>query len=89
MLNTKHCQHLICKYYNKYLNDSIKLNSYWHLLFYFSQFLREELKYEKGAEKRQKAFHQNDDMYISVKDLWDAWVKSEVRDLIFICYDTY
>ncbi|CAI6345962.1 unnamed protein product [Macrosiphum euphorbiae] len=43
-------------------------------------FLREELKYEKGAEKRQKAFHQNDDMYISVKDLWDAWVKSEVHN---------
>lgn len=23
-------------------------------------------------------------MYISVKDLWDAWVKSEVSDLSFI-----
>jgi len=49
-------------------------------MFCILQFLREELKYEKGAEKRQKAFHQNDDMYISVKDLWDAWVKSEVSD---------
>lgn len=53
------------------------------LLFCVLQFLREELKYEKDAEKRQKAFHQNDDMYISVKDLWDAWVKSEVSNIIF------
>lgn len=46
-------------------------------MFYF-QFLREELKYENGAEKRQRAFHHNDDMHISVKELWEAWVKSEV-----------
>lgn len=56
---------------------------YKAFVIFIIQFLREELKYEKGAEKRQKAFHQNDDMYISVKDLWDAWVKSEVSDLVF------
>nr|XP_018907869.1 PREDICTED: stromal interaction molecule homolog isoform X2 [Bemisia tabaci] len=44
------------------------------------EFLREELKYENGAERRQKAFHRNDDMHISVKELWDAWVKSEVHN---------
>lgn len=55
-----------------------RFNSNSNCCIYILQFLREELKYEKGAEKRQKAFHQNDDMYISVKDLWDAWVKSEV-----------
>lgn len=58
----------------------MKLYVNWHFVFCILQFLREELKYEKGAEKRQKAFHQNDDMYISVKDLWDAWVKSEVSN---------
>ncbi|KAK7604887.1 hypothetical protein V9T40_006073 [Parthenolecanium corni] len=43
-------------------------------------FLRGELKYEKDAERRQKAFHRNDDMHISVKELWEAWVKSEVHN---------
>lgn len=45
-----------------------------------NDFLREELKYENGAERRQKAFHKNDDMHISVKELWEAWVKSEVHN---------
>lgn len=45
-----------------------------------NDFLREELKYENGAEKRQRAFHHNDDMHISVKELWEAWVKSEVHN---------
>ncbi|XP_071452395.1 stromal interaction molecule homolog isoform X2 [Hetaerina americana] len=44
------------------------------------EFLREELKYEQGYEKRQKAFHRNDDMHISVKELWDAWLRSEVHN---------
>ncbi|XP_014255395.1 stromal interaction molecule homolog isoform X1 [Cimex lectularius] len=43
-------------------------------------FLREELQYESGSERRQKAFHRNDDMHISVKELWEAWVKSEVHN---------
>ncbi|EDW17026.2 uncharacterized protein Dmoj_GI14178, isoform A [Drosophila mojavensis] len=43
-------------------------------------FLREELKYDSGYEKRQKAFHFNDDMHISVKELWDAWLRSEVHN---------
>lgn len=51
----------------------------------FFQFLREELKYENGAEKRQRAFHHNDDMHISVKELWEAWVKSEVSWHVMIC----
>lgn len=46
----------------------------------FSQFLREELKYDSGYEKRQRAFHRNDDMHISVKELWEAWVRSEVHN---------
>ncbi|KAL9873947.1 stromal interaction molecule isoform 3-T4 [Glossina fuscipes fuscipes] len=43
-------------------------------------FLREELKYDSGYEKRQKAFHYNDDMHISVKELWEAWLRSEVHN---------
>ncbi|XP_057652374.1 stromal interaction molecule homolog [Diorhabda carinulata] len=43
-------------------------------------FLKEELKYNSGAEKRQKNFHRNDDYHISVKDLWEAWLKSEVHN---------
>ncbi|CAH1393437.1 unnamed protein product [Nezara viridula] len=43
-------------------------------------FLREELQYESGAERRQKAFHRNDDMHVSVKELWEAWVRSEVHN---------
>lgn len=46
------------------------------------QFLREELKYESGYEKRHKAFHHNDDLHISVKELWDAWLRSEVSFII-------
>jgi len=42
------------------------------------QFLRQELKCEGGDERRQKAFHRNDDMHISVRELWDAWIRSEV-----------
>lgn len=43
-------------------------------------FLREELKYDSGYEKRHKAFHFNDDMHISVKELWEAWLRSEVHN---------
>ncbi|KAJ3658098.1 hypothetical protein Zmor_009857 [Zophobas morio] len=43
-------------------------------------FLREELQYDSGYERRQKAFHRNDDMHISVKELWEAWTKSEVHN---------
>ncbi|EFA02431.1 stromal interaction molecule homolog isoform X2 [Tribolium castaneum] len=43
-------------------------------------FLREELQYDSGYERRQKAFHRNDDMHISVKELWEAWLKSEVHN---------
>ncbi|CAB3251695.1 unnamed protein product [Arctia plantaginis] len=43
-------------------------------------FLREELQYDSGYEKRQRAFHHNDDMHISVKELWEAWLRSEVRN---------
>ncbi|XP_034136142.1 stromal interaction molecule homolog isoform X1 [Drosophila guanche] len=43
-------------------------------------FLREELKYDSGYEKRQRAFHFNDDMHISVKELWEAWLRSEVHN---------
>ncbi|KAK9876691.1 hypothetical protein WA026_014070 [Henosepilachna vigintioctopunctata] len=42
-------------------------------------FLREELKYDSGYEKRQKAFHRNDN-HISPKELWDTWLKSEVHN---------
>lgn len=44
----------------------------------FQQFLREELQYEAGYERRQRAFHHNDDMHISVRELWEAWLRSEV-----------
>lgn len=43
-------------------------------------FLKEELKYNSGSEKRQKAFHKDNDMHISVKELWEAWLKSEVHN---------
>nr|XP_026490325.1 stromal interaction molecule homolog isoform X1 [Vanessa tameamea] len=43
-------------------------------------FLREELQYDSGYEKRQRAFHHNDDMHISVKELWEAWLRSEVHN---------
>lgn len=43
-------------------------------------FLREDLKLDSGYEKRQKAFHHNDDMHISVKELWEAWLRSEVHN---------
>lgn len=46
------------------------------------QFLREELQYEAGYERRQRAFHHNDDMHISVRELWDAWLRSEVLPLL-------
>lgn len=42
--------------------------------------MKEELKYNSGYEKRQKNFHRNDDMHISVKELWEAWLKSEVHN---------
>nr|CAD7599914.1 unnamed protein product [Timema genevievae] len=44
------------------------------------EFLREELKYEQGYERRQRAFHFNDDMHISVRELWEAWIRSEVHN---------
>ncbi|XP_071056249.1 stromal interaction molecule homolog isoform X2 [Onthophagus taurus] len=43
-------------------------------------FLRQDLKIDSGYEKRQKAFHQNDDMHISVKELWESWLRSEVHN---------
>ncbi|CAG0891078.1 unnamed protein product [Darwinula stevensoni] len=44
------------------------------------EFLREELQYRGGSyERRQQAFHQND-KYISVLDLWESWMHSEVRN---------
>ncbi|XP_066596843.1 stromal interaction molecule homolog isoform X2 [Prorops nasuta] len=43
-------------------------------------FLREELQYEAGYERRQRAFHHNDDMHISVRELWEAWLRSEVHN---------
>ncbi|XP_060530320.1 stromal interaction molecule homolog [Cylas formicarius] len=43
-------------------------------------FLKAELKYDSGAEKRQRAFHRNNDMHISVKELWESWLKSEVHN---------
>ncbi|KAF7285697.1 stromal interaction molecule [Rhynchophorus ferrugineus] len=43
-------------------------------------FLKAELKYDSGAEKRQRAFHKNNDMHISLEELWEAWVKSEVHN---------
>lgn len=51
------------------------------------QFLREELKYDSGYEKRHKAFHYNDDMHISVKELWEAWLRSEVSIQFYIISD--
>ncbi|XP_066999353.2 stromal interaction molecule homolog isoform X2 [Anabrus simplex] len=44
------------------------------------EFLREELKYEEGYERRQRAFHRNDDNHISVRELWEAWIRSEVHN---------
>lgn len=43
-------------------------------------FLKEELQYAKGYEKRQKVFHYNNDQYISVPELWYIWKKSEVHN---------
>lgn len=45
---------------------------------FWLQFLREELQYEAGYERRQRVFHHNDDMQISVRELWEAWLRSEV-----------
>lgn len=50
-----------------------------NFIFFFFQFLREELKYDSGYEKRHKTFHYNDDTQISVKELWEAWLRSEVN----------
>lgn len=50
------------------------------VLFGNIQFLREELHYEGGHERRQKAFHRDDDMHISVRELWDIWIRSEVHN---------
>jgi len=44
------------------------------------EFLREELKYEKDYERRQKAFHLNNDNQVTVRELWETWVKSEVHN---------
>lgn len=62
------------------MNDSKFTHFRSFYYFYILQFLREELKYEGGYEKRHKAFHFNDDMHISVKELWEAWLKSEVHN---------
>ncbi|KAG0710678.1 Stromal interaction molecule [Chionoecetes opilio] len=43
-------------------------------------FLKEELQLTKGYEKRQKVFHHNNDQYISVRELWYIWKKSEVHN---------
>ncbi|KAL7648042.1 UNVERIFIED_CONTAM: hypothetical protein RMT77_001659 [Armadillidium vulgare] len=43
-------------------------------------FLREELNYTKGLEKRQKAFHHNNDQHISVQELWNIWLANEVHN---------
>lgn len=67
---------------NKYFDVRHMLLLYLLLLF---QFLREELKYESGYEKRHKAFHHNDDLHISVKELWEAWLRSEVEFYLFVC----
>lgn len=56
-----------------------KINFIKNPFFYHFQFLREELKYDSGYEKRHKTFHYNDDTQISVKELWEAWLRSEVR----------
>lgn len=37
------------------------------------------MKYQDGYQRRQQAFHRNDDKHISVRELWDAWLRSEVR----------
>lgn len=44
------------------------------------QFLRQELKYDSGYENRHRVFHFNDDMHISVRELWEAWRRSEVHN---------
>ncbi|XP_023239470.1 stromal interaction molecule homolog isoform X2 [Centruroides sculpturatus] len=42
------------------------------------EFLRDELQYENGYD-RQKGFHRND-KYISVDELWQFWITSEVHN---------
>lgn len=42
------------------------------------EFLRDELQYENGYD-RQKGFHRND-KYISVDELWQSWITSEVHN---------
>ncbi|KAK7872553.1 hypothetical protein R5R35_013785 [Gryllus longicercus] len=44
------------------------------------EFLRQELQYEDGYERRQRVFHRNDDNHISVRELWEAWIRSEVHN---------
>ena len=44
------------------------------------QFLREELNYQHGNERRQKAFHRDNDMHVSVSELWHIWSRSEVHN---------
>lgn len=45
------------------------------------EFLREELQYNKGHEKRHTDFHKNnDDTRVSVTELWTKWVNSQVRN---------
>ncbi|CAG7836332.1 unnamed protein product [Allacma fusca] len=43
-------------------------------------YLREELNYDKGYEKRHKNFHRNNDNQISVKNLWELWISSDVHN---------
>lgn len=62
----------------KFLSKLFIINSFQFACLFCKQFLREELKYDSGYEKRHKTFHYNDDTQISVKELWEAWLRSEV-----------
>uniref|UniRef100_A0A915AJF2 SAM domain-containing protein n=2 Tax=Parascaris univalens TaxID=6257 RepID=A0A915AJF2_PARUN len=45
-----------------------------------NDFLREDMKFGgSDREKREKAFHHNNDEQITVDDLWEAWFSSEER----------
>lgn len=74
VLNVSQWFYIGCFYFT-----SITVISYCEMTFDL-QFLKEELKYDSGYEKRQRNFHRNDDMHISVKELWEAWLRSEVHN---------
>ncbi|VDK19477.1 unnamed protein product [Anisakis simplex] len=45
-----------------------------------NDFLKEDMKFGgSDREKREKAFHHNNDEQITVDDLWEAWFASEER----------